>query len=197
MHQGSVLSPLLFTIVLEALSRRFRTGLPWELFYADDLVLLAESRELLMEKISIWKEGLESKGLRVNVGKTKVMKCHVDAKTQVKSGKNPCGVCGKGVGEVSAIFCGGCKKWVHKRCSGVKGKLKEDPGYRCAKCIEGCCTEEGADVQEVVLKDGSGLECVEQFCYLGDMLGARGGSAEVSRTRVRGAWDSSRSSHRC
>ena len=35
-HQGSVLSPLLFTIVLEALSRHFRKGLPWELFYADD-----------------------------------------------------------------------------------------------------------------------------------------------------------------
>ena len=27
-HQGSVLSPLLFTIVLEALSRHFRKGLP-------------------------------------------------------------------------------------------------------------------------------------------------------------------------
>ena len=32
-HQGSVLSPLLFIIVLEALSREFRTGCPWELFY--------------------------------------------------------------------------------------------------------------------------------------------------------------------
>ena len=30
-HQGSVLSPLLFTIVLEALSRHFRKGLPWQL----------------------------------------------------------------------------------------------------------------------------------------------------------------------
>ena len=30
-HQGSVLSPLLFIIVLEALSREFRTGCPWEL----------------------------------------------------------------------------------------------------------------------------------------------------------------------
>ena len=35
-HQGSVLSPLLFIIVLEALSREFRTGCPWELLYADD-----------------------------------------------------------------------------------------------------------------------------------------------------------------
>ena len=35
-HQGSVLSPLLFIIVLEAHSRRFREGLPTELLYADD-----------------------------------------------------------------------------------------------------------------------------------------------------------------
>ena len=50
-HQGSVLSPLLFIIVLEALSKKFRKGLPFELLYADDLVLVAESEELLVEKI--------------------------------------------------------------------------------------------------------------------------------------------------
>src|SRR5664279_2225683 len=44
-HQCSVLSPLLFIIVLEALSREFREGLPMELLYADDLVLLADSME--------------------------------------------------------------------------------------------------------------------------------------------------------
>ena len=126
-HKGSVLSPLLFTIVLEALSRHFRKGLPWQLLYADDLVLLAESREILMKKIKIWKKGLESKGLKVNI---EVRKCHVDANMQVESGKYPCGICGKGVGR-NSIQCGGCKKWIHKKCSG----LKEDPGYRCAKCV--------------------------------------------------------------
>ena len=107
-HQGSVLSPLLFTIALEALSRHFRKDLPWEVFYADGLVLLAESREILMEKIKIWKEGLESKGLKVNIGKTKVMKCHVDANMQVESGKCPYEICGKGVGR-NSIQCEGCK----------------------------------------------------------------------------------------
>ena len=54
-HQGSVLSPLLFVIVLEALSREFRTGTPWELLYAVDLVISAETEEGLKMKLNKWK----------------------------------------------------------------------------------------------------------------------------------------------
>ena len=50
-HQSSVVSPLLFIIVLEALSREFRTGCPWELLYADDLIYSAESMEELLVKL--------------------------------------------------------------------------------------------------------------------------------------------------
>jgi len=78
-HQGLVLSPLLFTIVLEALSREFRVGLPWKLLYADDLVLIAETKESLMLELSVWKKNIEAKGLKVNIGKTKVMKCTVQS----------------------------------------------------------------------------------------------------------------------
>ena len=56
---------------------------------------------------------------------------------------------------------------VYKKCSGVKGKLKEDPGYSCAKCVRGGCAEGRAEEQEVVLEDDSSLECVNRFCYLG------------------------------
>src|SRR5258706_155782 len=66
-HEGSVLSPLLFIIVLEELSKKFRVGLPWELFYADDLALMAESEQELSVKIKLWKTGMEEKGLRVNM----------------------------------------------------------------------------------------------------------------------------------
>ena len=72
-HQRSVLSPLLFIIVLEGLSREFRVGCSWKMLYADDLVILAETFEGLMAKMTVWKNGLESKGLKVNIGKTKVM----------------------------------------------------------------------------------------------------------------------------
>ena len=59
-HQGSVLSPLLFIIVLEALSREFRSGVLWEDLYADDLVIIAESlKECGLERSS-GKERTES-----------------------------------------------------------------------------------------------------------------------------------------
>ena len=54
-HQGSVLSPLLFIIVLEALSREFRSGVPWEDLYADDLVIIAESLEECVRRLLTWK----------------------------------------------------------------------------------------------------------------------------------------------
>ena len=62
-HQGSVLSPLLFIIVLEALSREFRCGVPWEDLYADDLVIIAESLEECVRRFLTWKEAMEEKGL--------------------------------------------------------------------------------------------------------------------------------------
>ena len=51
-----------------------------------------------------------------------------------KSGKNPCGVCQKGVGS-NAIFCGGCLCSIHKKFSGIKGPLHPDPDFRCARCL--------------------------------------------------------------
>ena len=68
MHQGSGLSPLLFVIVME-----LRVALPWELLYADDLAVIAETEEELIKRLNKWKDNVESKGMRVNMNKTKVM----------------------------------------------------------------------------------------------------------------------------
>ena len=70
-HQGSVLSPLLFIIVLEALSREFLTGCPWELLYADDLMISAESMEELLVKVQTWKTEMEKKGPTCEHGEDK------------------------------------------------------------------------------------------------------------------------------
>ena len=113
-HQGSVLSPLLFIIVLEALSMEFCTGCPWELLYADDLVISAESMEELLVKVKTWKTEMEKKGLRVNMGKTKIMESGINPDVLKKSGKYPCGVCLTGIGSTNAILCDGCERWCIK-----------------------------------------------------------------------------------
>ena len=69
-HQGSVLNPLLFIIVMDVIYKEIREGLPWELLYADDLVLIAESEQELVAKMSLWQAALEGKGLKVNAGKS-------------------------------------------------------------------------------------------------------------------------------
>ena len=92
-HQGSVLSLLLFIIVLEALSREFRSGVPWEDLYADDLVIIAESLEECVRRLLTGKEAMEKKRLRVNAGKTKNMICSTGLDLLQSSGEFPCAVC--------------------------------------------------------------------------------------------------------
>jgi len=72
MHQSSALSPLLFVIVTETLSREFRVALPWELLYADDLLVTAQTEDDLIKRLNEWKDFLENRGMRVNMNKTKL-----------------------------------------------------------------------------------------------------------------------------
>ena len=58
---------------MEVISREFRVALPWELLYADDLAVIAETEEELIKRLNEWKDNVESKGMRVNMNKTKVM----------------------------------------------------------------------------------------------------------------------------
>ena len=146
-HQGSVLSPLLFIIVLEALSCEFRCGVPWEDLCADDLVIIAESLEECVGRLLTWKEAMEEKRLRVNAGKTKIMICGRGLDLLQSSGEFPCAVCRTGVGSKS-IFCKGCKHWVHKKCSGLT-RLTEVPDYRCTRCKGTACPLDGRPQIEV------------------------------------------------
>ena len=188
-HQGSVLSkkPLLFVIVLEALSCEFRTGAPWELLYADDLVIVAESEEELKTKLSEWKNGMEAKGLRVNMGKTKILISGVNLNTLKDSGKYPCSVCRKGVGS-NSIFCSGCSYWVHKKCSGIKGALKTNHDYQCSRCLGLARPIDNRPIREWYLDEENKLDVVDSFCYLGDMVGAGGGCELGVTNRIRSAW---------
>ena len=132
------------------------------------------------------KRRMELKGLRVNIGKTKVMRCQVRIGQAEESGKYPCGVCRQGVGD-NSIECVACHKWIHKRCSGISGRLGYVADFRCRRCLDG----DSARVvllSEVELEPGVKVECVSKFCYLGDTLGSGGGVVEAARARVRCVW---------
>ncbi|XP_048579357.1 uncharacterized protein LOC125560947 [Nematostella vectensis] len=173
-HQGSVLSPFLFIVVLEALSADLRSGCPWELLYADNLVISSDSLDTLLAKLRIWKQGLESKGLRVNMSKTKILMSGPDLNSLRDSRKFHCAVCRKGV-RSNSIFCSGCSLWVHKKCSNIPGRLTPNPLFRCRPLAE-------------VIVDEQRLEVVDSFCYLGDTICAGGGCEAAIITRTRSAW---------
>ena len=73
LHQGSVLSLLLFAAVMDVDSSEARSDMPSELLYADDLVLISLTMEQVGRYVVEWRASLLDKGLKVNAGKSKVM----------------------------------------------------------------------------------------------------------------------------
>ena len=129
--------------------------------------------------------GLEDKGLRVNAAKTKVMISSSEVRSGFEVGRWPCGVCRKGVGS-NSIFCQCCKHWIHRKCSGISGKLRADLQFVCKRC-KGEITDSAVFPASVMYSGGS-LEVVENFCYLGDMLGSEEGVERSVITMVGTAW---------
>ena len=74
---------------------------------------------------------MENKGLRVNMKKTKLMVTGPGLDVLRDSGAFPCAVCRDGVGSSNAIKCLQCKLWVHKRCSGIQGRIVANQNYVC------------------------------------------------------------------
>ena len=119
--------------------------------------------------------------------KTKIMESGINLDVLKKSGKYPCGVCLTGVGRTNAIQCDGCKCWVHKKCSGIKGRLLRESEFTCARCLGTARAIDGRHSLEVEVGNEK-LEVVPEFCYLGDMLSAGGGCELAAITRCKCAW---------
>ena len=149
--QGSVLSLLLFIMVLAPLSQEFSTGCPWELLYGDDWW-----RTSLW--LTSWKVNLKNKGLRVNMKKIK----------DIFSGQNMSmlldSVCGLVVfadlvclGFNWVVFCSGYEHWVYKKCTSIQGRLVENASFRCVRCcslarpIDACPCNWGTIITSFIL----------------------------------------------
>ena len=68
LRQGSALSPLLFIMVMEIISRKISTkDILRKMMYADDLAIIAESKQDLQEVLEELKGVFEKHGLRMSL----------------------------------------------------------------------------------------------------------------------------------
>ncbi|KAH0742723.1 hypothetical protein KY290_030716 [Solanum tuberosum] len=75
LHQGSVLSPFLFALVMDELTRSIQERVPWCMLFADDIVLIDETRDRVDARLEVWRQTLESKGFRLSRTKPEYLGC--------------------------------------------------------------------------------------------------------------------------
>ncbi|KAE8681311.1 Detected protein of unknown function [Hibiscus syriacus] len=73
LHQGSALSPYIFALIMDDIYCATPDGVPWCMLFADDIVLVAETKSELNSRLATRKTALEDKGLRINIEKTEYL----------------------------------------------------------------------------------------------------------------------------
>ena len=73
LHQGSALIPFLFVMVMDRLTDEVRQKSPWNMMFADDIVICSESKEQMERSLEKWRYALERRGLKVSRSKTEYM----------------------------------------------------------------------------------------------------------------------------
>ena len=64
LHRGSALSLYLFALIMDELIAHIQEEEPWCMLFADDIVLVNESRDGVNGKLERWLEVLKSKGFK-------------------------------------------------------------------------------------------------------------------------------------
>jgi hypothetical protein len=55
LHQGSALSSYLFALVMDEVTRDIQGGITWCMLFANDMVLVDESRTRIDQKLKLWR----------------------------------------------------------------------------------------------------------------------------------------------
>jgi len=68
----------------------------------------------------------------------------------------------------NSIQCTSCQKWVHRKCSGIKGSMYKVMKTFVYRSCMNPVTSTGCTTLDIGVS--ANLELVNTFCYLGDML---------------------------
>ena len=74
LHQDSALSPFLFVIVIDELTKDDQDEVPWCIF-TEDSFLLNGTRNRVNHKLEKWRDTLKSEGFRLSRSKTECLEC--------------------------------------------------------------------------------------------------------------------------
>ncbi|XP_021753838.1 uncharacterized protein LOC110719247 [Chenopodium quinoa] len=75
LKKGSALSPFLFATVLDEITRLIQDKVPWCMLFADDVVLVDETKDGVNDKLEKWRQRLESRGFKLVRSKTEYLVC--------------------------------------------------------------------------------------------------------------------------
>ena len=133
-----------------------------------DQILMSKTIKDLKERFRNWKDALQSKGLKVNTRRTKVMVSGSEG-ALFKRKIDPCGVCGRRV-MANSVLCTKYGNWVHDRCAKIKRVTARLAMYFVYSKGEGIM-EGTVDSIEKLCNE---VETVNGFYYLGDRLNTSG-----------------------
>ncbi|KAF3618393.1 Poly [ADP-ribose] polymerase 1 [Capsicum annuum] len=71
LHQGLNIGPFLFALVMNVLTRYIQGEVPWCMLFADDVVLIDETRGGANDKLEVWRQSVESKRFKLSRTKAK------------------------------------------------------------------------------------------------------------------------------
>jgi hypothetical protein len=67
---------------MDEVTRDIQDGISWCMLFADDMILVDESRTGVDQKLELWRRTLKVKGFRLSWSKTKYIKCDFSTTTQ-------------------------------------------------------------------------------------------------------------------
>ncbi|XP_057535493.1 uncharacterized protein LOC130813668 [Amaranthus tricolor] len=73
--EGSTPSPFIFMVIMEEISKSMWESVPWCKLFANDIVLVAETKKEANSKLEEWREALEDKELCISRTNTEYLRC--------------------------------------------------------------------------------------------------------------------------
>ena len=68
------MSPFLIAVIMNCMTRGVQREAPWDMLFADDVVVCTETKEEIEERLEVWREAMEGRRKRVSRHKAEYLK---------------------------------------------------------------------------------------------------------------------------